>query len=322
MLFAASTFSYGDRMVLSIAATDISRDLHLNALRLGDLFSAFSWAYAAQLPSSTALAPGACNGISIACWSCSAFLSGFAGCSPAAVAFCILLPLLLLSGRAQSPGFPGNGRIVAAWFPAAERGCASAIFNTSQYFSLVIFAPLMGWIAHIRLEAGASVLVGWRACTPRTRGHQYAHLASPAVAIKQSHADRDRPRTVLHHDADLVLPHLVPDLSQSIYLSQSRRPSIVTVGFLAAVPALLVSQGGILGGVASDRLLKAGHSLTFATQGADRGRHAPCHDHDCLQLRKQRPGCDVPDVAGLLRQGVRRAGMDRYLRDISQELCR
>jgi hypothetical protein len=33
-------------VVLSIAATDISRDLHLNALRLGYLFSAFSWVYA------------------------------------------------------------------------------------------------------------------------------------------------------------------------------------------------------------------------------------------------------------------------------------
>ena len=49
-----------------------------------------------------------------------------------------------------------------------------------------------------------------------------------------------------------------------IYLSQSQRLSIVTVGFLAAVPALCGFAGGILGGVASDQLLKAGNSLTFA----------------------------------------------------------
>jgi ACS family glucarate transporter-like MFS transporter len=36
------------------------------------------------------------------------------------------------------------------------------------------------------------------------------------------------------------------------------------VGFLAAFPALCGFTGGILGGVASDRLLHAGHSLTFA----------------------------------------------------------
>ena len=40
--------------------------------------------------------------------------------------------------------------------------------------------------------------------------------------------------------------------------------SIVKVGIMAALPALCGSVGGILGGVASDRLLRAGHSLTFA----------------------------------------------------------
>jgi ACS family glucarate transporter-like MFS transporter len=41
MLFLASTFSYGDRVVRSIAAADISRDLHLDALHHGFFFSGF-----------------------------------------------------------------------------------------------------------------------------------------------------------------------------------------------------------------------------------------------------------------------------------------
>lgn len=50
-LFPASTCSYGDRVVLSLAAADISRDLHLDPLPLGYLFSSFARAYAAaQLP--------------------------------------------------------------------------------------------------------------------------------------------------------------------------------------------------------------------------------------------------------------------------------
>lgn len=180
MLFAASTFSYGDRVVLSIAATDISRDLHLNALRLGYLFSAFSWAYAAaQLPAGSLLdrfGSRRVYGISIVCWSCCAFLSGFAGYGPAAVAFYILLALRLLSGLAQSPVFPGNGRIVAAWFLAAERGRASAIFNSSQYFSLVIFAPVMGWIAHTR---------GWKQC------FWFAGLSAPTLGVIWFYAIHD-----------------------------------------------------------------------------------------------------------------------------------
>ena len=40
--------------------------------------------------------------------------------------------------------------------------------------------------------------------------------------------------------------------------------SMTTVGLMATVPALCGSVGGILGGVVSDKLLKNGHSLTFA----------------------------------------------------------
>ncbi len=38
-----------------------------------------------------------------------------------------------------APSFPANARIVAAWFPTKERGTASAIFNSAQYFSLALF---------------------------------------------------------------------------------------------------------------------------------------------------------------------------------------
>ena len=63
MLFVASAFSYGDRFALSIAGIALSRDLHINPLQLGYLFSGFSWAYVvAQLPAGvcwTATAPSA-----------------------------------------------------------------------------------------------------------------------------------------------------------------------------------------------------------------------------------------------------------------------
>src|SRR5579863_6704480 len=159
MLFVASTFSYGDRVVLSIAAVSLTHDLHLDPLHLGYLFSGFSWAYAiAQLPAGGLLdARGSKRvyGLSIIGWSLCAVLAGLSGYLPAVAAFYALFALRLISGLAQSPVFPGNGRIVAAWFPAPERGRASALFNSSQYFSLVLFAPTMGWIVH---------RFGWKQC--------------------------------------------------------------------------------------------------------------------------------------------------------------
>ena len=300
MLFLASTFSYGDRVVLSIAAGDIGRDLHLDALRLGYLLSGFGWAYAAaQLPAGGLLdrfGSKRVYGLSILAWSICALLSGFTGYLGAVAAFYALLVLRLLSGLAQSPVFPGNGRIVAAWFPTAERGRASALFNASQYFSLVLFAPIMGWIAHAFgwkqcfWFAGALALalgLVWIKTIYDLRTHP--RISSAEVQLIESGGGlasldaRAQPRS-----NTLTWPIVRWLLSKRmlvgiylgqycittltwffltwfpIYLAQTRHLSIVSVGILAAFPALWGFVGGILGGIASDRLLKAGHSLTFA----------------------------------------------------------
>jgi ACS family glucarate transporter-like MFS transporter len=49
-----------------------------------------------------------------------------------------------------------------------------------------------------------------------------------------------------------------------LYLSQARHMSVLKVGFAAGVPGLCGGIGGILGGIFSDRLLRSGHSLSFA----------------------------------------------------------
>ena len=106
MLFIASTFSYGDRVVLSIAADALSHDLHLDPIHLGYLFSGFGWAYAlAQLPAGGLLdryGSKSVYGISIFCWSLCAVLAGFTGYLPAVAAFYTLFALRL--ARRPRPG--------------------------------------------------------------------------------------------------------------------------------------------------------------------------------------------------------------------------
>ncbi len=159
ILFAVSCFSYGDRVALSIAGTAMGKDILLDPVKLGYLFSGFSWAYVlGQLPSGVLLdrfGSKRVYGIGIVAWSVCALLTGFAGYLAATAAFTVIFILRLIAGFAQAPVFPGNGRIVASWFPANERGRASAIFNSSQYFALMIFAPILGWITHA---------AGWRSC--------------------------------------------------------------------------------------------------------------------------------------------------------------
>ena len=79
-------------------------------------------------------------------WSLFTVCQGFIGNFSMGTAVGLLFFLRFMVGLAEAPAFPGNARIVAAWFPTAERGIASAIFNSAQYFSTVVFAPLMGWL--------------------------------------------------------------------------------------------------------------------------------------------------------------------------------
>jgi ACS family glucarate transporter-like MFS transporter len=83
ILFAVSCFSFGDRVALSLAGAAMGKAINLTPVRLGYLFSAFSWAYVlGQLPSGGLLdrfGSRRVYGISIILWSICAFLTGFAG---------------------------------------------------------------------------------------------------------------------------------------------------------------------------------------------------------------------------------------------------
>lgn len=302
MLFVASCFSYGDRVMLSIAGISFSKDLHMDPVRLGYLFSGFSWAYvAAQLPAGGLLdrfGSKRVYGISIIAWSLCAILAGFAGYLPATAAFVIIFALRLVSGLVQSPVFPGNGRIVASWFPTAERGRASAIFNSSQYFALVLFAPVLGWITNtwgwkqcfwFVGTVGVLLSLIWHKVVYGVKTHprineaeiDYIERGGGLVNIDPGAGSTQKPPKLTWAAIRMLLSnrmlvgiyigqYCITTLTWffltwfPVYLSQARHMSITKVGIMAALPALCGFTGGILGGVVSDKLLQAGHSLSFA----------------------------------------------------------
>ncbi len=280
----------------------MAKDIFINPLKLGLLLSGFSWAYVVgQLPSGGLLdryGSKRIYGFSILLWSICSFLTGFAGYLVASAAFTAIFALRLVSGLAQAPVFPGNGRIVASWFPTSERGLASAIFNSSQYFALLIFAPIFGWIVHVS---------GWRTCFwfmgvlgfvltliwfkniygvkqhPRISNTEIETIESggglvntdqrTSAQVKGSPLTWAAIRMLLSHRMLVgvyIGQYCIVTLTWffltwfPIYLAQARHMSILKVGFAAAVPGLCGGFGGILGGAISDRLLKNGHSLSFS----------------------------------------------------------
>lgn len=302
LLFLATTVNYADRATLSIAGSALAKDLALDPVAMGYVFSAFGWAYViGQIPGGWLLDRFGSKRVyvsSVLAWSIVTLLQGFVGVLPAAVAVTVLFSLRFLLGLAEAPSFPGNSRIVSAWFPTAERGTASAIFNSAQYFALVLFSPIMGAITHalgwryvfIVMGAIGVALAAWLARSiyspredPRVSPEELACIERGGALV-----NLDQPQATARAAGGPSWAHVRQLLGSRmligvyvaqycittityffltwfpVYLVEGRGMSILKVGFVASLPALCGFVGGILGGVFSDALIRRGFSLTAA----------------------------------------------------------
>ncbi|MFZ3203302.1 MAG: MFS transporter, partial [Pseudomonas sp.] len=137
MLFLVTTVTFADRSSLSIAGAALQADLGIDAVMLGYIFSAFGWAYViGQIPGGWLFDRFGAKRvyfITLLCWSLFTLLQGFVDMLPLAWAIVTLFMLRLAVGFAGAPCFPGNARIIAAWFPTRERATATAMSTSAQY---------------------------------------------------------------------------------------------------------------------------------------------------------------------------------------------
>ncbi|MCW2395748.1 MULTISPECIES: MFS transporter [unclassified Sphingobium] len=301
ILFFVTMINYADRAVLSLAAPLLSKDLQIDPLELGIVFSAFGWAYVvAQLPGGWLLDRFGAKRVYLAAillWSGFTALQSTVALLTGTAAIIALFTLRFLVGFCEGPSFPGNARIVASWFPASERGTASAIFNSAQYFATVLFAPIMGWIIgvfgwpEVFLFMGAVGLAAafiWVRKMHEPRNHPRLKeaeleliIAGGAIVDAPTKAADGPPPQPVSETIKMLLANrtlLGLYLGQfsintltyffitwfPVYLVQERGLSIVKAGLFATMPAICGFVGGLLGGIWSDWLLKRGHSLTLA----------------------------------------------------------
>lgn len=302
MLFLVTTVNYADRATLSIAGPALSRELHLDPIAMGYIFSAFGWSYViAQVPGGWLLdryGSRLVYAFSILVWSLFTTMQGWVGFFSAGTAIIVLFGLRFLVGIAEAPSFPANARIVAAWFPGNERGTASAFFNSGQYFATVIFAPLMGWIAHnygwryVFFVMGAlGVIMGlaWIKTVYGPKEHPGINDAEfdyirEGGALVDLDAPRDERAAASGPGWDHIRQLLSNRMMLGVYLGQycintltyffltwfpvylvkQRGLSILQAGFVATLPALCGFIGGVLGGIISDYILRKTNSLTLA----------------------------------------------------------
>ncbi|WP_374282594.1 MFS transporter [Novosphingobium sp.] len=301
MLFAVTVVNYADRATLSLAAPSLSADLGIDKLQLGIVFSAFGWAYvAAQVPGGWLLdrfgAPRVYFAV-IVLWSLFTAAQGSVVWMSGATAITMLFAFRFMVGFAEAPSFPGNARIVAAWFPARERGTASAIFNSAQYAATVVFAPIMGWIIAgfgwpwvfaFMGAVGLACAAVWLRVVKEPRQHprlgaaEMALIAEGGALVDPPAEARAQPRPgETRRQIGVLLGHrtlwglylgqfFINTLTYffitwfPVYLVEERGLSVIKAGLFATVPAVCGFIGGVLGGVFSDWLLRKGYSLTMA----------------------------------------------------------
>ncbi|ATM97502.1 ExuT transport protein [Yersinia frederiksenii] len=301
IIFIVTAINYADRATLSIAGTEVAKQLQLDAVAMGYIFSAFGWAYLLmQIPGGWLLDRYGSKRVytySLFFWSLFTFTQGFVDMFPIAYAAISMFIMRFMLGFSEAPSFPANARIVAAWFPTKERGTASAIFNSAQYFSLAIFSPLLGYLTfawgwqHVFTVMGGLgfvLTIAWVKFIHNPTDHpdmsaselEYIKQGGAVVDMDHKKADGHKSGPKLDYLKQLLASRMMLGVFFGqyfintitwffltwfpIYLVQDKGMSILKVGMVASIPALCGFAGGVLGGVFSDSLIKRGHSLTFA----------------------------------------------------------
>ncbi|WP_369789434.1 MFS transporter [Rouxiella sp. WC2420] len=303
MILFLSVVAYADRSILSISGSAIKDEFGLSSIQLGFILSAFSWAYViGQIPGGLFLDRYGAKrvyGITLVLWSLSTLAMGFVGEFEKGVAgaIFIMFSLRFLLGLIEAPSFPANARVTIMWFPRAERGRASSLFASSQYFAVAIFSPLSGWLVSefgwqwpffVLGIIGVGAFVVWMFFMREPRHHplvskqELDHIIDGGglVDIDSVHERKAKSRLSRATINGLLTSRMLwcAYLGQyciialsyffitwfPIYLVQARGMDILHAGFATVAPALCGFAGGIFGGYISDYLLLKGWSLSWA----------------------------------------------------------
>ena len=152
LLFAGGLINYMDRAALSIAAPQVSQELHLTAGNMGVIFSSFFVGYAIFnfIGGWSADRFGAKRvfSLSMALW------SAFCGLTALTTGFASLFVVRTLFGMAEGPLATTINKMVNNWFPHREAATAIGLANCGLPLGGAIAGPLVGMML---------VEFGWRA---------------------------------------------------------------------------------------------------------------------------------------------------------------
>lgn len=155
LLVLSGFINYIDRTNLSVGATNIQREFHLNSFQLGLLLGAFFWTYA--LSQLLGLAGWLVDRFHVSWILAGGFFlwSAAMGATGLAQSFVFLFATRLMLGLGESVAYPSYSRILVTDFPEEHRGVTNAWIDAGTKGGPAL-GSLVGAIAMLHF--------GWRAC--------------------------------------------------------------------------------------------------------------------------------------------------------------
>jgi sugar phosphate permease len=284
MITVMYLITYLDRVNISTAAPEISKEFGFDKITMGFIFSAFLWAYALfQVPggwlSDRFGARSVLTGI-VAYWS---IMTAATAAAFSASSFIILR---FLFGTGEAGAFPGATRAMQLWYPQPERGFVQGITHSASRLGAALAPPLVvlimtslgwHWVFYICGAVGFLWAVWWhvsyrnlpedhslvnRADLERIRGLDENGQIKPPPIEKQTNVPW---RTLLRSPNmwAVMCAYFTYVYCLWIFLSwlpsyliEFRHFTLLKVGLFASLPLWAGVVGDTVGGLATDWILK------------------------------------------------------------------
>ncbi|MEO8735550.1 MAG: MFS transporter [Edaphobacter sp.] len=279
LLTLSTILNFIDRQTLSILAPFLRDKFHIDVQGYSHIVAAYLIAYSVMYTFAgrfvdwvgERIGMAAC----IAWWSICTMLTGLATGAWSLGMFRFLL------GLGEPGNFPAALRATTEWFPREERGLPIALFSSGSAVGYVIAPPLIailtlrfGWRVAFLVPGllGLLWLVAWLAVYRNPVDHPSLTNEARIKLLRdldQPQADAPLPswRSLLKNRnvLALVLSRFVSDPVSYFYafwipeyLMRERGFSLSAIGMYAWIPFVAGAIGGMVGGRASDLLIKRG----------------------------------------------------------------
>lgn len=268
---------YVDRAAVGQLKNSIADDLDLTKSQAGWFIGAFFWAYAlGQVPAATlGLRLGFRNVLVVflVVWSAATVLTGLSQ------SFAVLIASRIALGLAEAGAYPNANALIRGWFPMHLRGraCSAVTFGgragwaISQFLTPLLEVAFHSWRWVLVLYGVVGILLaipfGWLAKDREESSNEWPTVASDPMQVSLNLENTTHLSFVrMLLDRNMIASSIVQFLINfgwvfllsdlPSYLQKELGVDKVETGFLSTIPPLVSCIGMLLGGTATDLLVR------------------------------------------------------------------